>query len=69
MTHEKQLWENYLPVGGTRIAAGQAGLPLMKIKTTLEKFTENCPLWGAPHGTADKNRTPFPNQTGDFFQK
>lgn len=66
MTHKKQFWEDCLPVGGTHIAAGQAGVLLVKIKTTLEKFTKNCLLWEGPHGTAE-NRIPFPKRTEERF--
>lgn len=61
------MWENGLAVGGTHIAAGRVGLLLMKVKTMLEKFTEECLPWGGPHGTAQKNQTPFPKRIEERF--
>lgn len=53
MTHAKQFWEDCIPMGGTHVAAGWAGL-LFKIRTTVQKFTENCLLSEGPHDRAEK---------------
>lgn len=50
-----------LPMGGTHIAAHWAGLPLVKIRTTFEKFTENGLPWEGPPSVTEES--PFPKQT------
>lgn len=50
-----------MPVGGTHITAGWAGLLRPKIRAMSEKFTEDCLSWEEPHGIAEE--IPFPKQT------
>lgn len=49
MAHTTYFGKTILPVEGTHTTAGQVGLLLMNIRTTLEKLTENCLPWEGPH--------------------